>query len=186
MPVIRRMTTAQAVAERKRRSARELARIPLTCIRWREQISQAAYSLDDFDPQLFADATDEHLDRVGVAIEILVVEMLDQLGTRHHAAGVMHQIGKQPVFVAGEFNRVTIDRYAARAGVEAHGPTIEFALGVAGGSAQERPYTSEHFLQVKRLGDVIVGTSIETLHFVAPAITSRQHEHRHRAPGPAP
>src|SRR4029079_13759904 len=130
MPVIRRMTTAQAVAERKRRSAREVARIPSTYIRRHEQIFEDAHGLDDFDPQLFADTTDEHLDRIGVSIEILVVEMLAQLCTLEHAAGVMHQIGEQRVFMAGEFDRVAVDRYAACAGVEAHGPAIEFALGM--------------------------------------------------------
>src|ERR1700688_579878 len=111
MPVMTRMTTAQAVAERKRRSARELARIlnhafflrmnlpenrshfSGSCAGWREQITEAAHGLDDFDPEFLADAADEHFDGVAIAIEVLIVKMLDQLGARDHAPGVMHQIG---------------------------------------------------------------------------------------------
>ena len=84
------MTTAQAVAERNKRSAREFARIPSTCIRWREQIPEATHGLDDFNPEFFADAPDEYFNRVRVAVEVLVVEMLNQLGARDHAASVMH------------------------------------------------------------------------------------------------
>src|SRR5665213_569597 len=53
--------------------------------RWRQQIAEPADGLDDVDVELLADAPDEHLDGVGVTIEILVIEMLDQLGARHHA-----------------------------------------------------------------------------------------------------
>src|ERR1700687_2395710 len=99
MPVMTRMTTAQAVAERKRRSASELARISVSCAGRSEQITEAAHGLDDFDAELLADAADEHLDGVAVAVEVLVVEMLDQFGAGDNAPGVVHQIGKQPVFV---------------------------------------------------------------------------------------
>src|SRR5262249_39922580 len=112
--------------------------------------------------------------------------MLNQFGARHHAAGVVHQIGEQSIFVTGEFDRVAVDRYAAGAGVEAYRPAIELTLSMAGGSAEERAYTCEHFLEMKRFSDVIIGAGIEALHFVAPAIASRQHEHRHGTSSAAP
>ena len=121
-----------------------------------------------------------------VPIEILIIEMFDQLGARHDAAGMMHQIGEQPVFMARELDRIAIDRNAAGAGVEPHRPAIEFAFGVAGRAAQERAHTGQHFLQMKGLGDIIVGARIEALHLVAPAIARREHEHRHGAAGAAP
>src|SRR5271156_3476471 len=105
MPVESRMTTVQAVADRNSRSASELARIA----RRREEVAEAAHGLDDLDPELLADAPDEDLDGVGIAIEVLVVEMLDQFGARHHPPGVMHQVGQQAVFVGGELDRRTFD-----------------------------------------------------------------------------
>src|SRR5262249_27005942 len=105
MPATTSITTGQVAAEKNRRSASELARIG-HC----EQIAQAAHRLDHVDTELLANAADEDFDRVRVAVEILVVEMLDQLGARYHAAGVMHQIGQQAVLVRGELDRVAVDR----------------------------------------------------------------------------
>src|SRR5215475_2694349 len=112
--------------------------------------------------------------------------MLNQFSARYNASGVVHQIGEQSVFVTGEFDRVAADRYAASACVEAYRPAIELALGMAGGSAEERADTGEHFFEMKRFSDVIISAGIEALHFVAPAIASRQHEHRHGASSAAP
>ena len=150
----------------------------------REQIAEPAHGLDDVDAELLADAADEHLDGVGIAVEVLVVEMLDQFGARHHAAGVVHQIGQQPVFVAGELDRIAVDRDAAGAGVEPHRPAVELALGVAGRAAQQRAHARQHFLEMEGLGDIIVGAGVEALHLVAPAVARGQHQHRH-ARGPS-
>src|SRR5271168_2353502 len=117
MPVMIRMTTVQAVAQRNRRTASELARIGR-----REQITETAHRLDHIDAELLADAADEDLDRIGVAVEVLVVEMLDELGPRHHAAGMVHQVGQQPVFVRGKLDGVSIYRNAPSAGVETDRP----------------------------------------------------------------
>src|SRR5215468_9327065 len=112
MPATTSITIVQVAAEKNSRSASELARIGQ-----REQIAQAAYRLDHVDAELLADATDEDLDRIGVPIEVLIVKVLDELGARHHAAGVMHQIGEQTIFVRGELDRVAIDRHAPGTGV---------------------------------------------------------------------
>src|SRR6185312_9570749 len=47
-----------------------------------QQIAKAPHGLDDVDLELLADAADENFDRIGVAIEILIVEMLDQFRAR--------------------------------------------------------------------------------------------------------
>src|SRR5262245_31076075 len=123
-----RITAVQIVAERKRRSASELARIT----RRSEEIAEPTDGLDEVDAELLADATDEHLDGVRVAVEVLVVEMLDQFRARNHTAGVMHQVGEQAIFVRRELDRVAVDRHPAGARIEAHGPAIELALGMTG------------------------------------------------------
>src|ERR1700748_732020 len=73
---------------------------------WCQQVAKAAHGLDDVDIELLADTADEDLDRVGVAIEVLIVEVFDQLGAGYHGTGLVHQIGKQPVFVRGHVDRV--------------------------------------------------------------------------------
>src|SRR4029078_2433878 len=109
------MITVQAVADRKRRSASELARMSTRVWR-REQISQAPYRLDDIHAEFLATAAAKHFNGIRVAIKILVVEMFDQFRARHNATGMMHQIRKQPVFVACELCWITLDRNKARSG----------------------------------------------------------------------
>src|SRR5688572_13788207 len=119
MPVTTRMTTIQVVAEKNSLRASELSRIAGR----REQISEPAHRLDDVDAELFSDAADEYLYRVGVAIEILIVQMLDQLAARNYAAGMVHEVGKQAIFVRRELDRISFDRHPASAGIEANLPT---------------------------------------------------------------
>src|SRR5215210_6347988 len=133
MPVRRRITTVQAVADRKRRSASELARI----VWGREEITETAHGLDDVDAELLADAADKHFDGVGIAVEVLVVEMLDQFGARNDPPGMVHQIGQQAVFMGGELDRIAIDGHAAVAGVEPHRAAGELALGMPGRAPEQ-------------------------------------------------
>src|ERR1700692_114312 len=123
MPVTMRITPVQAVAHRNRRSASELARIGR-----REQIPETAHGLDHVNAELFADAADKYFDGIGIAIEILVVEMLDKFGAGNDAAGVMHQVGQQPVFVRGEFYGIAVDSDASGAGIEPDRSASELAL----------------------------------------------------------
>ena len=63
---------------------------------WRsEEVAQPADGLDDIDVQLLADAANEHFDGVGIAVEILVVEMFNQLGAGHHSAGMVRPLRRQ-------------------------------------------------------------------------------------------
>ena len=86
----------------------------------------------------------------------------------------------------GELDRIAVDGDAAGAGVEPHRPAGEFALGVAGRAAQQRAHARQHFFEMKRLGDIVVGAGIEALHLVAPAVARGEDEHRHGAAGAPP
>ena len=58
-----------------------------------------------------------------VAVEILLVKMLDDLAARDDAPSMMHEIGQQAIFVARELDRRVIDRDAPGARVSRTGPT---------------------------------------------------------------
>src|SRR5215831_2161548 len=182
MPVTTRITTVQVVAEKNSRRASELRRIA----RWSEQIAKPAHGLDDIDAELFANAADEHLDGIGVAIEVLVVEMLDQFAARDHAAGMMHEVGEQAIFVRGELDRIAVDGHAAGTGVEAPGAAIELALGVTGRAAQECADARQNLLEMEGLGDVVVGAGVEALDLVAPAVAGGEDKDRHGPAGAPP
>src|SRR5215467_13249322 len=134
MPATTSITTVQVAAEKNSRSASELARIG-QC----QQIPQAPYRLDHVDPQFLANAADKDLDRVGVAVEILIVKMLDQFGARHHATGVMHEVSEQSIFMRGELDRIAVDRDAPGSRIQPNRSAVQLALGMAGRAPQQRP-----------------------------------------------
>ena len=108
--------------------------------------------------------------------------MLDQFGARHHAPGVVHQIGQQPVLVRGHLDRIAGDADPAGAGIQRHRPAGQFGLRVAGGAAQQRADPGQDFLEMKRFCDIVVGAGVEALHLVAPAVARGQDQDRHHAP----
>ena len=42
-----------------------------------QAVSESAHRLDNVDAELATDTPDEHLDGIGIAVEILIVKMLD-------------------------------------------------------------------------------------------------------------
>src|SRR3569623_212318 len=58
----------------------------------RMPVAEATLGVDHFLRQLLAQPADEHFDRIGVAVEVLVVEVLGQLGAAHHLALVVHEV----------------------------------------------------------------------------------------------
>src|SRR5688500_4847714 len=106
-----------------------------------ERITQPADGRDHIRSELLPDARDENLDRVGIAVEILVVNMLDQLGTGNDLALVMHQIGEQFIFLGGELHRLPIEGHLARARVETDVAGGELGTGIARRAANERAKT---------------------------------------------
>src|SRR5688572_5486672 len=84
-----------------------------------QPVAETAHRLDHVGRDLLAEAADEDLDRVGVAVEVLVVEMLDQLRARDHATVVVHEIGEEAILVRGKTHRLAGERDARRLGVEA-------------------------------------------------------------------
>src|SRR5947207_13267679 len=152
----------------------------------REQIAEAAHGLDHVDAELLADASDKDLDGIGVAVEILVVQMLDQFRARDYAAGMVHEIGEQAIFVAGELDRIAVDRDAIGAGVEANRSAIELALGMAGGAAQQGTQPRQHLFEMERFCHVVVGAGVKALDLVAPAVARGENEHWHHAAAAPP
>ena len=62
----------------------------------------------------------------------------------------------------------------------------QFRLGMAGGTAQQRADSRQHFLEMKRFCDIVVGAGVKALHLVAPAVARGEDQNRHRALVAAP
>src|SRR3546814_11207776 len=88
--------------------------------------------ISDWSSDVCSSDLDEHLDRVRIAVEILIVDMLDQLGTRYDLALVMEQIGQQFILLRRQLHRLAGEGDAARARVEADVARDQFARRTAG------------------------------------------------------
>ncbi len=88
-------------------------------LRFTHAVAHAADGFDHVHAHLLAQATDEDLDRVGIAIEILIVEMLDEFGARDDFAHMVHEIGQQPELVRRQLQRHAVDVGLGGFGVEA-------------------------------------------------------------------
>src|SRR4029079_17421989 len=118
-PAIGSTSSVHAAAVANRRKASELKRMSSARAgRVAQAVAKSAHGLNDVDGDFLAQAPDEHLDGVRIAVEILLVEMLDKLGARHHAAVVVHELGEQAVFVRGELDLLAVAGPPRRLGVE--------------------------------------------------------------------
>ncbi len=74
-----------------------------------EAVAAAAQGFDGMQRfvgiELAAQAPDEHLDDIAVALEVLVVQPLGELGLGDHVAGTQHHVFEDAVFERGELDR---------------------------------------------------------------------------------
>src|SRR5690348_16779724 len=94
-------------------------------------VAEAADGGDHVGAELLADARHEHLDRVRIAVEVLIVDMLDQLGPADDLALVVHEVAQQLIFLRGEFDRLARLGDLARAGIEPDVARNELGRGIA-------------------------------------------------------
>src|ERR1700749_3402553 len=108
-PPATRPNAVQSTAAASSRAARESRLSAILAVRFRnfEAIAKATHRLNEIGVQFLAQATDEPLDRIRVAVEILIVKMLDQFGARDDLAAMMREIGKQPVLERRELHRIS-------------------------------------------------------------------------------
>src|SRR5258706_5110112 len=151
-----------------------------------QPVAEAANGLDQVTWNLLAQSADEHLDRVAVTIEILIVEMLDELRTRHHPAVMMHQIGQEAIFVRGELDGLPGERHPGRLGIKPQWAALDLALGMSSRPAHLSADACQQFLHMERLGDIIVGARIHAGDLVAPPVAGGEDDHRHLALGTPP
>src|SRR5690606_126039 len=104
-PVMASMTMLQPADETISRKASESRRI----VGFSHAVPQSAHGLDGVGAELLAQPADEHLHRVGVAVEVLVVQVFDKLRARDHPPLVVHQVGEQPIFERCQLDGVAVN-----------------------------------------------------------------------------
>src|SRR5690349_17762611 len=79
-----------------------------------QPIAESPFRQDAVRTDLAAQTADKHLDGVRIAVEVLVVDVLDQLRPRHHAPLMVHQVAEHPVFVRGQLDWLAVYRSTRR------------------------------------------------------------------------
>src|ERR1700730_14416838 len=114
VPAIGSTNRTQAAAVANSRKASELVFIALL----RQTIAEPANGLDHVRRDLLPQAPDENLDGIGIAVEVLLVEMLDQLRAGDDPLVVMHEVGKKAILVRGQLDGLSVECHPRCLGVE--------------------------------------------------------------------
>jgi hypothetical protein len=113
-----------------------------------------------------------------VAVEVLLVDVLGEVGLRDQLAGVHHQVLEHLVLVRGQVDVAAVDGHRLRGEVEHDRAAFERRLAPARGAAHERIDAREQLFDVEGLDQVIVGALLQAFDLVLPRRTRGQDEHR--------
>src|SRR5690606_6509721 len=116
-----------------------------------DSVAEAPHRLDHAGRQLPAQARDEHLDGVGVALEVLRVEMLGELRARDHLALAVQQAREQAELVTGERQGIAVDRHTGAASVENQRAARDLGAGPACAAPYQGAQAREQLLHVEGL-----------------------------------
>src|SRR5439155_2765257 len=116
---------------------------------------EAANRLDDVDPELSAEPRDEHLDRVGVTVEVLSVDVLDELAAGDDLTLAVHQIAEHPVLVGGEIDGGAIHRHLTRAGIERHSFTRQLGGGMSVSATNQSSEPGQELFRLERFREIV-------------------------------
>jgi len=136
--------------------------------------------------QLAAQAPDENLNGVRVAIEILGIDMFDQRAAGHDLARMVHQISQHPVLVAGELDRGARGAHTGAARIQGHAGNCEYRRRHTAGAVNERTKAGQQLFHAKRFGQIVVGAGVHAVDLLVPFAACGEHEHRRVHSGGAP
>src|SRR5579871_742633 len=127
--------------------------------------------------ELAAQTSHEHLHNVAVAVEVLLVQTIGELGLRDHLPSAQHQMLENAVFETRQLHRLAADRDDLRACVELDGPAGEPWRRPSSSAAQQRRQPRLNLAKVERLGDIVIRAGTEALDLVLPSIARRENQH---------
>ena len=127
---------------------------------------------------LAADAAEVDLDDVGVAVEVDVPGVGQELGLRHGRAGVAHQVLEDGELLARQVDVVATAR--GTCGRPGRAEVVDLDRRPVGRrtAAQQGPQPGQQHDERERLGEVVVGAGVERLGDVVLAVLGRQHQDR--------
>jgi hypothetical protein len=140
------------------------------------RISERRSSAPAVDP--LAEVADVDLDDVGVALEGVVPDVLQDLGLGDDLAGLAHQVLQQGELPGGEGDLDLAPPAAVGGGVEAQVADLEDRRPLPPAPAQQRPDAGHEHDVGEGLRQEVVGPGVEGLGLVELAVLGREHDDR--------
>lgn len=128
--------------------------------------------------ELPAEAGNENFDSVGVAVEVLGVDVIDQFNAGDDAVAVVQQVREDAELETGELDRFAGEGDAGGADVKGERTGVEFDGRGSAGAPDERADAGKHLFHAEWLGDVVVGAAVDALHFFVPATAGGEDQDR--------
>src|SRR5580658_4360897 len=106
-----------------------------------------------------------HIDYIGLRVEVIIPDMLEQHGSRHHLARILHQIFEEPEFARLQDDFLGRARDLVRQPVErevgdAQDRLLRRAFGAA---ARQRLHPGQQLRESVRLGQIVVAAGAQAL-----------------------
>ncbi len=121
-----------------------------------------------------------HVNHVGLGVEVILPDILQQHGARHHLTGMLHQ-----VFEQAELARLQGDILAAAGAAVCQtvklkicNPVGRLAVTTGFGPAPQRLDTGQQLCEGERLGQIVIATSPKARHPVVDLTECREDQHR--------
>src|SRR6266536_245879 len=127
---------------------------------------------------LATQATDVHLDNIGVAVEVLLPHPGEDLVLGQDLAGAPDEELQHLELARGQGELVGVAPGAPFGGVDAQVPDDHRGGIAAGGPAQQGPDPGDQHRKRERLGEVVVRAGVEGLGLVEVAILGGEHQDR--------
>ena len=127
---------------------------------------------------LATQVADVDLDDVGIAVEVVIPDVAEDLTLRPHLPRVSHEVFENRELTARQLDVSVAAGHPARARVEAEVTRRQHGRALGGTAAYEGSDARDQHGERERLGDVVVSASLERLDLVLVAISGRQHEDR--------
>ena len=130
---------------------------------------------------LLAQPAHQHVDDVGLRVEVVFPDVRQDHRLRDDLAGVAHQVLEQRELARPQIDRLAAARHAARQQVEHQIVDRQRRrLGRARGAAHQRLHAGQQLGERERLGQVVVAAGLQAAHAIVDRAARAQNQHRRR------
>ena len=149
-------------------------------------VTQTAYRLNCRHTEFSAQSGDKHLQRIRIAIEPLSVYMLRQFVMGNNFPMMVHQVGEDTKFVAGQLYVIAIDSDFHCSRVERDRAAMKLVASLPRSAPDQRADTGQYLFRPERFRHVVISAAIDALNLFVPAPSCRDNQYWNQDAGLPP